>query len=221
MSASDLLLQEIESLLSDAHLSLFFTKAGAAYLFEAYLFTLIIRAARSEGATVAFKDMDGNLARKLIFRTSPGSIYSAVQRYSHAELSFRGRTTLEVHLGIKVSGKSGVQHECDVAVLDSAEAEACRRNQAAPRASQLVLSVECKFYSTPLPLGVARGFIGLTVDLGGKDNFLVTNTKCTAVEKLLIKHRRSWEHQIFPGSTAVIERLHNQFRVVFRDYSHS
>ena len=56
-------------------------------------------------------------------------------------------------------------HECDVVDLDGAEATQSRRNNADPRSSKCLLAVECKYYATPLPLGMARGFVGLQADL--------------------------------------------------------
>jgi hypothetical protein len=42
---------------------------------------------------------------------------------------------------------------------------------------QVVLAAECKFYSVPIPLRLARAFVGLVSDLGaGKDRLLVVRS---------------------------------------------
>src|SRR5258705_13058148 len=51
--------------------------------------------------------------------------------------SFPNCPDLEAHVGIFIAGKSGVAHECDVAVLYSDEACTCRQENAHPRSSQV------------------------------------------------------------------------------------
>lgn len=43
-----------------------------------------------------------------------------------------------------------------------------------------LIGVECKFYTAPLSLGLARAFIGLGTDLTAKNTFFVTNTAACA-----------------------------------------
>lgn len=87
-------------------------------IYEAYIFFLVIDAARTEGATISYKDWRGNTAQSLVFRTSPGVIYSRAHDYTHALIEFNGAPSLEAHVGIKLVGKSLVSHEADVAVLN-------------------------------------------------------------------------------------------------------
>jgi hypothetical protein len=110
-----------------------------------------------------------------------------------------------------------VLHECDVAVLSKTEADLCRSASTSPRSARVVLSVECKFYSTDVPLGMARGIVGLTADLTAKDRFFVVNTRSDSAERLLTHQKRGWEHLITPGSTTII-RLRNEFRTSFKHY---
>ena len=67
-----------------------------------------------------------------------------------------------------LQGSSGALHEADVAVLPRSEAAACRLNKVEPRASSAVWTIECKFYTTPLPLAMGRSFIGLCAEFGRK-----------------------------------------------------
>src|SRR5256885_6495240 len=107
-------------------------------VFEAYVLTLIIRAARTEGGAISYLSRDGTPATSLLLRTSPGVIYSREKNYTHVLIVFPSRPALEAHTGIKVAGKSGVLHEMDIAVVERAEAENCRRNVVSPRSSKVV-----------------------------------------------------------------------------------
>jgi hypothetical protein len=189
-------------------------------IFEAYVLTLIIRAARTEGGVVTYIGRDGFPASALLLRTSPGLIYSTAKNYTHAVIAFANRPALEAHTGIKVAGKSGVLHEMDVAVLERAEAENCRRNSVSPRSSKVVLGAECKFYSSALQLHLARGFLGLINDVSVKSPFFVTNTNSTSVEKLL-SHRakHAWEKDISPAClNTEVDRLVHAFRSCFKNF---
>lgn len=189
-------------------------------VFEAYVLCLVLRAARTEGATVSFVDRFGSPATQLILRTSPGFIYSTSKSYTHAVVVFPGRPALEAHSGIKVAGKSGVLHELDVAVLTAAEAENCRRHGVSPRSSRVHIGIECKFYASSLQLGLARGFLGLVSDLSVHNPYFVTNTSSTSVERLL-SHRakHGWEKDISPACiNTEVERLVHHFRSSFKNY---
>lgn len=189
-------------------------------IFEAYVLTLLIRAARTEQATVSYVSRDGSPATALVLRTSPGFIFSTAKNYTHAVLTFPDRRVLEVHTGIKVAGKSGVLHELDVAVLERAEAENCRRNGVSPRSTKVLIGVECKFYASALQLHLARAFVGLVNDLSVKSPFFVTNTNSVSVEKLLshrVKH--GWEKDISPACrNTEVDRLVSAFRSCFKNF---
>ena len=189
-------------------------------VFEAYVLSLVLKSARDEGATISYTSRDGRPATSLIFRTSPGYIFSTAKNYTHVVISFPDQPTLEGHVGIKVSGKSGVLHELDVAVLESAEAENCRQNNLNPRSVKALLGVECKFYASSLQLHLARGFVGLVADLSVKNPFFVTNTNSASVEKLL-SHRvkNGWERDISPTcKNTEVDRLIHAFRNCFKNY---
>jgi hypothetical protein len=183
------------------------------------VYSLVIQAAQDLGATVQPEDVHGNTPSLFVFRKSPGFIYSTERPYVHAVITFPQKPPLEAHVGIRVEGVSGVLHECDIAVLARAEAQTCRQNQVQPRKASLRLAVECKFYSVPLPLGLARGFVGLVADLPPKNaRFLVFNTNSDTVERYLAYRDQKWEKDVYPGSPQPIQRLRGAFQTAFRDY---
>ena len=213
------MISEIQNILNAVLNTSYINLASNNDLFEVYIFSLIIRAAEAEGAQVSFRDINGGITSTLIFRTSPGQIYSRLNSYSYALIEFSSRPALETHLGIMVAGKSGVLHEADIAVLYSDEAENCRQNHVAPRSSKIVLSVECKYYSSNLGLGLARGYIGLVSDLSVEDPFFVTNASSSSVEKFLAHRAKHWEKEISPAcQNDEVGRLFNVFRDVFKNY---
>lgn len=83
----------------------------------------------------------------LVFRTSPGMLYSVTQPYTHAVISFRDCPPLEAHVGVRVQGKSGILHECDVLILSVAKADLSRCNEVAPRGTRSLIAIECKYYA--------------------------------------------------------------------------
>lgn len=190
-----LLASEIRSALRPLPPSLTGASAGSD-LYEAYLLTLIIRAARQEKAKISYGTVSGNPARQFVFRTSPGNLYSTAQNYTHVIIQFDGKPDLEAHVGVYVTGRSQVPHECDVVVLDRDDAENCRRSNSHPRRSSVVFSVEAKFYSDTLPLPLGRGFIGLARDMVFYRTCFVATTSSATVTRLLTNHRAQWFHNV-------------------------
>lgn len=211
------LLRDISAALGGAITPDLTAASAASDIFEAYIFTMILTAARAEGATILYEDVHGRRPPQFVFRTSPGRIFSTDQPYTHAVIRFNGMPELEAHVGVRVEGRSGVLHECDVVVLHRSEGQVCRANRASPRSSKAILTVECKFYTSNVPLGLARGFLGLISDIAGENRYYVVNTGSRSSEKLLAHHKRAWEHQIVPGS-ATVPRLENEFRNAFKNF---
>lgn len=190
--------------------------SDASDIFEAYVFCLVIQAARTEGAIVHYRDVYGtpNLSA-FVFRTSPGYIFSTAHPYTHAVIEFPQKPVLEVHVGVRVAGKSDVLHECDVAVIQQVEAETCRQRMVPPRSSKVLIAVECKFYTTPLQLHLARAFIGLTSDLSAQTSVFVTNSSSNTLEKLLTGRKRDWEHNLLPSARVEADKLRARFQHSF------
>lgn len=218
MTVADDLLNQIANTFGSAISSSLTSSSDTSDIFEAYVFSLILEAAQTEGATITYRDVRGNTPRDFIFRTSPGYIFSTAQNYTHAIILFPNMAPLEVHVGVRVVGKSGVLHECDVAVIEQIEAETCRQRQVPPRSSKVRIAVECKFYSTPLQLHLARAFIGLTTDLSVIKPIFVSNSSSDSLEKLLTGRDRDWEHNLVPSASVEVMRLRHKFQITFQKY---
>src|SRR5262245_20019961 len=96
--------------------------SAANDIYEAYVFALAIQAAEREGATVTYENIFGLPTADIVFRSAPGHIFpskppSTQVPYTHAVISIPDKAPLELHQGIYVSGKSGLLHESDVAMV--------------------------------------------------------------------------------------------------------
>jgi hypothetical protein len=220
MAIEDDLLNDIKTSLGSAIIPSLTLRSDLSDLFEAYIFGLLIDEARNVG-NVSYGGLPGGPIPTFTFRTSPGYI-SQTDPYSYAIISFNNKPTLEAHVGVYVSGRSGVRHECDVALMYQTEATTCRNNPniILPRSSQVWLAVECKHYMSNLKLSLARQFIGLVSDITVNDAYFVTNSTSLSVGKLLTskKKRLRWEPDTFPGSNDAVDRLRGLFKDSFKDY---
>lgn len=193
-------------------------------LYEAYIFSCVLRAAAADGYTIVLlhgcdlplpTDPSGQM--RFVFRRGPGVIYSPDFSYAVATL---GSVSVEAHVGVRVDGQSGVAHECDVSVLDRSEASLARSGGFHPRARGVVLACECKYYTIELPLGLLREFLGLTTDLRSQSmrSRLVSNVTHPAVPLLMKHHHRDWTDEMTPGTRAqerfegIVEELLHRHR---------
>lgn len=221
MSNSTELLAEIQNLIIKSKTSSMTSSSNACDLFEVYILGLILKAATNEGAKIDYENVNGKTPTDLIFRTSPGQIFWKNKDYCHAIINFPDKPVLEAHVGIYVSGKSKVMHECDVAVIYRDEGLTCRRREVTPRQSKLFMAVECKFYSRSLPLAEARGFIGLSTDIGARISFLAVNTDSPSAAALISNRDglgTSWEDNVVPSSTLEVNRLTSLFEKRFNNF---
>lgn len=191
-------------------------------LYEAYLWCLVLGAAKERGASIVYQDVHESPATAFEFRTSPGHIWSRYRDYTHAVILFPNKPALEAHVGVKVAGRSGVLHECDIAVLDRDECLTCRREWVDPRSAKAVITIEAKFYSTNLKLHLGRSFMGLNADLGARHNHFVSNISSRSVARLLAHHRRNWSHDVSPLANShaqcAVTELKSTFQREFGDY---
>jgi hypothetical protein len=185
--------------------------------FEVYVLSLVLSAAQKEGGVVSFASTAGiGSPTPLIFRTSPGYIYSKAYDYSHGLISFPNGEEYEAHVGVYVEGGAKVLHECDVSVVKAAEGAFCRAHHVHPKRASVVLSVECKFYTVNLGIALGRQFIGVTTDLGLDGRYFVTNTGGKSVAKLLAHHRREQFQGLSPLDLDKEQQLEAMFRSRFR-----
>lgn len=186
-------------------------------LYEVYLFGICIEAAESIGMNASFRDASGAPVADLVLRTSPSSIWSQAQKFTHALLSIDGQDRLEVHLGIYLRAGSGVSHEGDVVVIDVGEAARARALHADPRVSRTAVVIEAKFHSANVGLRTGREFLGLVVDLGGGPPIFVSSSPGTSAHRLLSYRKRSGHFELTPGSNQQNE-LKSQVATKLRDY---
>jgi hypothetical protein len=188
-------------------------------LYECYIWSLVLEAARREGATIRLMTRYGVPATSFYFRTSPSSIFSTAHDYCHAEIGFPRAPVLEAHIGIYVSGKSRVNHECDVAVVYQDEANTCRANNVHPRSSKVLMSVECKYYlSSTLGVDLGRSFLGLIDDIYTDGRFFVSTQNAGSVDKLFSRHRKEYEIGLSPLTPDREARLRGSFEKIFRNF---
>jgi hypothetical protein len=202
----------------------FGTTTQVGDLYEAYIFSLVIRAALNEGAVpeqggaLTFRDPDDQVTTNLLFRRSPGQIYTTTQPYTHAVIEFEGKPALEVHVGIKAIGRLKVARECDIAVLYRDRAIACRTQRRIPKAAEIVLAIECK-HVDDLDLNAASEFLGLTGDLRVKESwFFVASSASEGVARMLANDRKEWHHQVVPGAPNNVNRLMYALQNSFKNF---
>jgi hypothetical protein len=215
------MLAEIQATLTAAVVPSLTTASSASDVYEAYLFSLVIEAARSEGATISYGCISGGPPNPFVFRTSPGYIASDEHNYGYAVIEFQNCPVLEAHVGVRVAGHSHVLHECDVSVIWQDEAQLCRNRApllVAPRSSKLLIAVEAKHYTGGLPLHLGRAFLGLERDLSAQRVYFVANRGAGSIEKLLAHKKRLWDSNINPTYPDRADRLHHSFRNAFKDF---
>ena len=185
-------------------------------LYECYVWALVLEAARREGGTIRLMTRSGVPATTFYFRTAPTSIFSVLHDYCHAELRLPRAPVLEAHIGIYVSGKSRVNHECDVAVVYQDEANTCRWNSVHPRSSKVVLSVECKYYlSSSLGVDLGRSFLGLVDDIYADGRFFVSTQNTGSIDRLFSRHKKEYEIGLSPLAPDQEVRLRGSFEKIF------
>jgi hypothetical protein len=156
-------------------------------LYEAYLFGLVLTAARREGFGITLGDADGPAA-VLRLRRGPGRLPSSGPpgaRFTHAVLTCPPRPSLEVHTGVGVVGQSKVVHEADVLVLPQDDADRCRNFNLDPQGRDAELLIEAKYYTNPVGLGTGREFLGLRADVSAKQKVFVATIASDSVTSLL------------------------------------
>ena len=106
----------------------------------------------------------------------------------------------------------------DVLVLNAAEAVLCRRLRTSPRAGKCLIAIECKYYTAHLPLGQARGFAGLSADLGNAAHpIFVANIGSESVTKYLNGRKVPRELNVMSGAPE-IEGVQSLIREAFKSH---
>ena len=135
--------------------------------FEAYVFSLLVRAIREAGGTAVIHGRNsGPNPAIAIFRGGPGLLGSAAQDFAYALCQLNNKE-FEIHVDIQYEGGSGAIHELDVSIYDHAAAERVRQNpNLFAKTGKLYGGFECKFYDSTLGTALGRTFVGLIDDCG-------------------------------------------------------
>ena len=206
------------SLLSDVETALglsvdlgYASKAKDHDLYEAYVMTLLIDAARSKGWKVELRDGWGHTVTNPLFRLGPGRITSL--KYTFARITKAGRMPLEAHLGVKVSGKARVVispstksgrllHEFDLIVLPETIANACRATGDDPDHTAITIRAEMKFYTGKLTLPLGRASIGMALECGlSEKSVLISNQLGDTVQDLVQHHSVKFRYNVLPSNS--------------------
>ena len=220
--ATSSLLTNVEAALGMAVTLGYASKAKQHDLYEAYVLTLLLQAAHNDGWTLTLRDGWGGRVTSAMFRLGPGRLYS--RDYPLVHLSKSGKSDLEAHLGVKVSGKTPVSvsamtgssrllHEFDLLVLPAAEADACRAGNNDPDHSVVIVHAEMKYFGGKLSLPVGRASVGMAVecDLAGK-SVLVTNNLGYSVQDLVEHHGIAFRFRVLPTNPTAEHHVVKRFR---------
>lgn len=108
--------------------------------------------------------------------------------------------------------------ECDIAVLYRDRAIACRTQRRIPKASEIVLAIECKHVEA-LDLDTASEFLGLASDLRVKEGwYFVASSGSEGVARMLANDRKEWHHQVVPGYQNNVNRLMYALQSSFKNF---
>lgn len=191
--------------------------ASESDLYEASLLAIAVQAAEAAGGTCLITDDGATLAKELHFRRSPGNLWLGNHTYVLATFPATGKR-LEIHLGVYVMGGAKVPHECDVAVIDHEEAERSRLGQVHPRRAKLAAAIEAKFYALSPGLGIGRGFIGLSAELGAAKCTLAFPARQSAnIGKLLAARQSESFDELIPETVAA-QRLRSHLEQQVRNW---
>jgi hypothetical protein len=159
--------------------------------FEAYVFSLILRAVQQAGGTVEIKGvLSGPNPNPVVFRGAPGQMSSQAQDFAYARCVLAGYA-FEVHLDVQYLGSSGATHEVDVSIYDALRADAARSFGAVPGIRHLYGAVECKFYDSTLGTALGRAFVGLVDDCGTLQvKCFATNGQSSGLARYFTQGRR-------------------------------
>lgn len=194
-------------------------------LYEAYLWCLTLQAARRRGYTdIKILDGQGKSPSDVRLRGGPGRL-SAAGSYTHALLETPPRSgeiglcadaeDLEVHVGIRVRGRSGVLHEADVLVLPAALARQRRQDKEDPHWRDSYAVIEAKYYRDRISLGLGRGFSGLMSEFFRARGVFVSTVPNLKIRDLLEHLGHVAVFGVMPGAASE-ERLRDELGRILR-----
>lgn len=160
--------------------------------YEAYIWSLCKCAVESAGGTATLMGINsGANPSTVVLRGAPGNMDSTAQDYCYILCELNGKE-FEIHVDVKYEGSSKAIHEIDVSMCNHDGAEAVRLTRRLPKASKLIVIIECKFYTASTP-GAAQGreFVGLISDCSrGKLNAFVSNKASENLDKYFSNNKK-------------------------------
>jgi hypothetical protein len=93
-----------------------------------------------------------------------------------------------------------------------------RANRSHPDRNNLMIGIECKYYSNNLGIDLIRSFLGLTDELKRKNRFFISNTGGINPQRILVRHDISWSTDLVPGNTHEITKIRSAFATIFQNY---
>ncbi len=173
------------------------TRANVPKLYEIFVVSCLMRALKNMGAQLEARDKNDKATRDLQFRLGPGDIYSPSSTPGFIYVAYKGRE-YEIQNGIRVCGRSSVQHELDVSLIDRVTAMRCRQKREDPRATDILFVAECKFYGSTLDLALGREYLGLSNEFSLRVKTMISNVSNTEVAKLIRGHQGTLNAEISP-----------------------
>lgn len=171
----------------------------AAAIYEAYVYTCVVEALESLQRywpqKVRWQVVSpSTMPNTLVLRKKACSLKSAADKYGYILISVNG-DAYELHTDVPAEGKSGVLNEIDVILLKEAACDRIRQGLSrAPTASDIVLLIEAKCYSSDssLELGIGRGFLGLrNAEFGGHSlGYLISTANNDHIQDMVTYHGR-------------------------------
>ena len=171
--------------------------------YEVYIFGLCIEAVRRASGTVNLVGIQSGMnPSPIVFRGAPGSMASTDQDYCYAECIL-GDERFEIHVDVEYEGQSSATHEIDVSICEATHCQNVRMTRRLPRTRKnLIMLFECKFYSSPLGVSLARTFVGLRDDCSSYQlSGFVSNLTSQNVKNYLSKKGRPKPFTPIPSNT--------------------
>jgi len=188
--------------------------------FEAYIFSLALRAIQQAGGSVEIRGiLCGPNPNPIVFRGAPGQMSSSAQDFAYAYCVLGGYA-FEVHVDIQYRGTSGASHEVDVSIYDAVKAADTRFFGALPGVRHLYGAIECKFYDSILGTALGRAFVGLVDDCGKLQiKSFVTNGQSDGLARYFTQSRRPQPFfELSPLRPAVESRFISHVEQVLRKW---
>lgn len=185
------------------------TSKGKAY--EVWLMLEIAYKLKKENFVLLPHGCDDKPAKIFRVSGSPANMPAHNGKVSKSPCHFKfyksKNKVFELHLGLKVSGCSGADHEVDLLIIEHSQALALRLAGGGPFDGNLIVALELKAFDKEgkLPHDISRAFLGVGVDVGGCWFFMInkvihyaaifTSADLYRSSELLLSHHSIYFHK--------------------------